>query len=199
MNAVEIAEIQRRIGAAPDGIWGPLTWAALFAFAGCRDAGRAEALGLGGHRHLKAYGIFTPLRIAHFMAQAAHETGDFCWLEEIWGPTNAQQRYEGRLDLGNTQAGDGYRFRGRGIFQLTGRANYRDMSVAVRRDLLAEPELAADPEISVQIAASFWKSRRLSPLADQDRVEAITKKINGGLNGFPRRVAKLERLKEVLL
>jgi putative chitinase len=138
---------------------------------------------------LPKYGITTPLRLAHFWAQMSHECAGFRTLHEYWGPTPAQKRYEGRKDLGNTQPGDGYRFRGRGIIQLTGRANYAAMSKTLKVDLIANPELAADAAIAIRVACDYWKSRRLNALADKNDIVAITKKINGGTNGLADRKA----------
>jgi putative chitinase len=145
------------------------------------------------------YEINTPLRRCHFWAQAAHESGGFKYLTEIWGPTPAQAKYEGRKNLGNTQDGDGYLFRGRGIFQLTGRANYADMSKRIGRDLVINPELAAKPDVALLIACEYWKSRKLNALADADDVLAITKKINGGTNGLEDRRVNLARAKALWL
>ena len=140
---------------------------------------------------LPAYKIdANPRRMAHFWAQAAHECDGFKTLEEYWGPTPAQKRYEGRKDLGNTQPGDGYRFRGRGIFQLTGRDNYARMSKKLGIDLIADPDKAADPVISLKIACEYWQSRKLNALADKNDIETITRRINGGLNGYADRRAR---------
>ncbi|MFN3892019.1 MAG: glycoside hydrolase family 19 protein [Beijerinckiaceae bacterium] len=148
-----------------------------------------NALASAAPRILAQYGITTPLRLAHFWAQASHECAGFRTMYEYWGPTAAQKRYEGRKDLGNTQPGDGFRFRGRGIFQLTGRFNYADMSRKLGLDLVAKPDLAADPEVALRIACEYWKSRNLNALADKNDIVAITKKINGGTNGLADRRA----------
>lgn len=183
-----------------DGAAGPQTYSALFSYMAGRDLGdRGAALGKGASGHFAAYDIDTPLRIAHFMAQAAHETGGFKWLHELWGPTPTQQRYEGRADLGNTQPGDGSLFRGRGIFQLTGRGNYASYGEVIGVDLVSHPEQAEDPEISVLIACAYWKRHGLNDLADADDVVGITRKINGGTNGLADREAMLARAKAVLL
>jgi putative chitinase len=139
---------------------------------------------------LEKYHINTPLRQAHFWAQAAHETAGFKYTHEIWGPTKAQKRYEGRKDLGNTVPGDGYKFRGRGIFQLTGRANYRTYGMKINVDLLSNPDAAAGAENALKIACEYWNTRGLSKYADANNIEAITKRINGGLNGLSDRKAK---------
>jgi putative chitinase len=99
------------------------------------------------------YAIDTALRAAHFLAQACHESDGFCTTEEY----TTEARYEGRADLGNTQPGDGPRFKGRGLFQLTGRANYTLHGDVLNLDLVGDPTLATDPKISLLIACEFWK------------------------------------------
>lgn len=126
------------------------------------------------------HGIITVDRQAIFLAQAAHETDGFHTLEEY----ASGQAYEGRADLGNTQPGDGRRYKGRGIFMLTGRFNYRTTGERIKVDLESRPELASDPDISVLIACDYWKTRGLEALADKRDFLAITKRINGGLNGW---------------
>ena len=144
--------------------------------------------------HAPKYEINTYLRMCHFLAQAAHESAGFRTLEEY----ASGSAYEGRKDLGNTKKGDGVRYKGRGIFQLTGRANYRDMGKKLGYDLENNPQLAQTPEVSVLTALEYWKSRKLSPLADKDDVTNITKKINGGLNGFEDRKQYLARAKRFI-
>jgi putative chitinase len=138
--------------------------------------------------------INTYLRVCHFLAQCAHESDQFKTLEEY----ASGAAYEGRKDLGNTQTGDGRRFKGRGIIQLTGRANYTEASNDLGVDLVNNPELAEDPEISVRTAIWFWEKRKLNQFADKDDVTTITKRINGGLNGFEDRKDKLARAKKAL-
>lgn len=137
------------------------------------------------------------LRQAHFLAQAAHETDSFRTLEEYGGPTY-WKRYEGRKDLGNVHAGDGVRYHGRGIFQLTGRANYEAYGRKLGVDLIGNPGLAAEPAASVRIAVQFWKARGLDAWADRDDVEQVTRKINGGTNGLAERKAYLKRAKAMV-
>lgn len=134
--------------------------------------------------------IDTPLRRAHFIAQLAHESGAFRYDEELADGS----AYEGRADLGNTQPGDGRRFKGRGLIQLTGRANYAAYGRAIGRDLLADPTpVASDPALAVDVACWFWETRGLNALADADDVERVTRRINGGLNGLADRQAYLRR------
>ena len=133
--------------------------------------------------------INTPQRKAMFLAQVGHESGGLHWTVEIWGPTPAQSRYEGRKDLGNTRPGDGYRFRGRGLLQTTGRDNYRATGQAIGLDLWASPELLGQPEPAARSAAWFWESRGLNEIADRGDNLAATKRINGGTNGLDDRQA----------
>lgn len=150
------------------------------------------------HPHLvEAMGEFeidTPLRQAAFLAQIAHESGSLKYVREI----ASGDAYEGRADLGNTEAGDGVRFKGRGLIQITGRANYRDCGEALGLDLLATPSALEQPANACRSAAWFWNSRKLNPLADREDFRGITKKINGGYNGWDDRVKYYERAKEVL-
>lgn len=143
---------------------------------------------------LPSYGIDTPLRVSHFLAQAAHETADFRTLVE-YGPDSYFTRYDGRKDLGNVQPGDGLRFKGRGIFQLTGRINYRVYGQRLGVDLENNPARAAQAETSVKIACEYWKAKGLNGWADRDDVNEITRRINGGFNGLQDRKNKLLKAK----
>jgi predicted chitinase len=140
------------------------------------------------------FAIDRPAREAAFVAQLAHESGQFRFMEEIWGPTDQQRRYEPPDDLaarlGNTQPGDGRRFKGRGPIQITGRANYQRFGALLDVDLLAEPERAALPELAFRIAGLFWAKKGLNQLADlatDDAFREITRRINGGFNGLEDR------------
>jgi len=133
--------------------------------------------------HMPKYDVDTFLRVCHFLAQAAHESASFRTLEEY----ASGAAYEGRKDLGNVNKGDGVRYKGRGIFQLTGRANYRQMSKILNVDLENNPELAETPEISVLTALEYWKTRGLNRWADANDIVTITKRINGGTNGLSDR------------
>lgn len=154
------------------------------------------------NRAMQAYGINTMLRTAAFVAQLAHESGEFRWMEEIWGPTDAQRRYEPPSDLsaklGNTAAGDGKRFKGRGPIQITGRFNYRKYGDLLGIDLTADPAAAAAPEVAFATAGLFWKTNGLNELADTEQFVTITRRINGGTNGLPDRQKYYEAAKVVL-
>lgn len=142
--------------------------------------------------------INTPVRQAAFLAQIAHETGRFKWIREIWGPTPAQLRYEGRADLGNTQPGDGKRFMGRGLIQVTGRANYTRAAAALGIDCVNHPELLEAPTNAARSAGDFWRTRGLNEAADAGQFERITRRINGGLNGYTERCVLWDQAKRVL-
>lgn len=142
--------------------------------------------------------INTRLRQAAFVAQIAHETGSFRYMREIWGPTAAQQGYEGRADLGNNRLGDGKRFKGRGAIQLTGRANYKKYGELLGLDLESVPELAESSEHCFRIAGGFWKTHGLNELADTGLFKTITKRINGGTNGLPERIDFYEKALEYM-
>jgi predicted chitinase len=141
--------------------------------------------------------IDTPLRQAHFLAQVGHESGEFRFRAEI---ANGEA-YQGRVDLGNLQPGDGRKFKGRGLIQLTGRANYGDYGRAIGREaeLLETPELVeTDPELCVDVAGWFWAKRNLNALADADDLTTLTRRVNGGLNGIDDRRRLLLRAKALL-
>ena len=151
------------------------------------------------------FAIERPPRAAAFLAQLAHESGQFRFMEEIWGPTPAQRRYEppGKLatDLGNTETGDGKRFKGRGPIQITGRANYRRYGDLLGVDLIDDPPRAALPEVAFRVAGLYWSKKGLNELADQVTRQAfreITRRINGGFNGLADRERFYETAKTVL-
>jgi putative chitinase len=128
--------------------------------------------------------INTALRRVHFLAQIGHESAELTYSEEI----ASGRAYEGRRDLGNAQPGDGVRFKGRGLIQITGRANYAEYGRSRGRDFTGS-----------SAAAQFWNTHNLNRLADRDDVLAITKIINGGTNGLADRKVLLGRAKFFLL
>lgn len=144
-------------------------------------------------------------RLAHFIAQIVHESGNFRWDGEIWGPTPAQMRYEGRRDLGNVQRGDGSKFRGRGPIQCTGRANYRLFTAWVRKFIPDAPDFEQHPELlntdpyEGLSAIWFWSTNDLDALADLGSVARVTRRINGGYNGLRDREKYYVRSALVLL
>ena len=141
--------------------------------------------------------IDTLLRRACFLAQLAHESGSLRYTAEIWGPTPAQAGYEGREDLGNNQVGDGKRFKGRGLIQITGRANTLRCLAALGRP--AEDFAFLETPLGASLSAGwFWDERGLNDTADLGNFGTITKKINGGYNGLDDRIRHYVRIRKVL-
>lgn len=171
----------------------------LAAAVGCpaeRAAKWADALNTAMER----YDINTPERQAAFLAQVGHESGRLIYVREIWNPAQCpwQAKYEGRADLGNVHPGDGARFKGRGLIQITGRANYRACGAALGEDLEDRPELLEQPIFAAMSAAWFWKAHGCNELADGGSFRAITRVINGGFNGLDDRLALWETAKGAL-
>ena len=194
MNTNDIKNLQKAAGVHDDGIIGRGTLTAVFRKLGANQA-RAEELGLAANVHFRTYGILdNSLRLIHFLAQLAHESGNFRYMEEI----ASGAAYEGRKDLGNTQLGDGKRFKGRGPIQLTGRANYRRYGQQLGIDFENNPAIVAIPSVGLLVACKFWSDNGLNALADQDDVLTITRRINGGTNGLADRKAKLEMIKGMM-
>lgn len=141
------------------------------------------------------YGIVTALQKSHFLGQVAHESDSFRTAREY----ASGAAYEGRKDLGNTQPGDGKRFRGRGLIQVTGRSNYLQCSLHFFGDdrLLRNPEILEQPEYAARCAGWYWQSRGLNKWADQDNLREITRRINGGYNGLADREKKTAQAKRL--
>lgn len=138
--------------------------------------------------------INTPERQAAFIAQVGHESGQFRYVKEIASGV----AYEMRTDLGNTEPGDGVKYKGRGLIQLTGKANYIALMLALDIDCVDHPELVELPENACRSAAWWWKQHGLNELADAGDFERITRRINGGTNGEADRLALYEKAQEIL-
>lgn len=176
-----------------DGKAGPKTFAALL----CRAAGPgktpttlmiAVATSLAGQ--LEPGGINTPLRIRHFLAQAACETWAFKTLRE----DSDGHAYEGSRVLGNTQPGDGLRFIGRGLLDTTGRWNYQQLHALTGLDCVDHPELLEVPDKAVLAAVSYWNSKHVNAWADKNDIRGVTFAVNGGYNGLSDRQIYFDRL-----
>lgn len=142
-------------------------------------------------------GLDKPHRFAHFAAQLCHESGAFKYDRELWGPTPAQARYDTRTNLGNTAAvdGDGKKFMGRSALQLTGRANYRSFTTWCQDNIsVLSPDFDTHPDLintdpwEGLVPIWFWTTRTLNKYADQNDIEMVTRRINGGLNGYADRM-----------
>lgn len=145
---------------------------------------------------LDEFGIDTPLRQAHFLAQLAHESDNFNTTEEYASGAD----YEGRIDLGNVYPGDGVRFKGRGLIQVTGRANYGSCSrgLGLGDALIKQPTLLNHEDLAARSAGWFWQTHDLNRVADRDDVVRATRIVNGGQRGLDDRIAKLRRAKVAL-
>lgn len=146
------------------------------------------------NKAMAEFEINTPVRIAHFMAQVAHESDGFNTTVEY----ASGEAYEWREDLGNVFSGDGRRFKGRGLIQLTGRYWYKIFGDEIGVDLISNPQLLEGADLACKSAAWFWNKHDLNILADRQDVYMITKLINGGTNGLEARLSYLERAKKVL-
>lgn len=202
----KVKEWQSANGLTSDGIVGDGTWNKMFApitenISILQDSGNLSLDKLKGHvpdaviaqipDTAHKFNITTNLRLAHFLSQCAHESGNWKYRLEI----ASGKAYEGRKDLGNTQAGDGVRFKGRGYIQLTGRVNYGKFSTFIGEDCVAYPELVAN-KYPLASAAFFFNSNKLWAICDQgstdDVVTKVTRRVNGGTNGLADRLQKFK-------
>ena len=167
---------------------------------------RIEAFTPGVNATFEKYNINSPLRITHFLAQIMHESGGFKWLRELWGPTDQQKKYDPpfRLakTLGNINRGDGFKYRGRGLIQLTGKHNYTKFTNEIGPEFdvnfVSQPDLVESAPYAVLVAGWYWNSRNINEVADQDNLREVTRRINGGFNGLEDRRKYLKRAKLVL-
>ena len=137
------------------------------------------------------FSINTPLRQQHFIAQCAHESDHFKTTQEY----ASGRAYEGRKDLGNTQKGDGVRYKGRGLIQLTGRANYTAASKALGEPYVEQPDLVERFPAAAIVSGWFWVTHKCNEAADKDDPRAVCKIVNGGYNGLDSRLAALKDCK----
>jgi putative chitinase len=145
----------------------------------------------------------TPQRTAAWLAQVGHESGRLRYVREIWGPTKQQLRYELGTPLaarlGNVQEGDGYRYMGRGLLQITGRANYCNARDKLSEFMSDVPDFEATPEAlqyrlwAALTASLYWKTRNLNRYVDSGNFSELTRRINGGYNGLADRQALYAR------
>ena len=151
--------------------------------------------------YLPCFCIDTPLRLAHFFAQVLHESGGLRYTEEIASGAAYDTGAKARM-LGNTPArdGDGEKYKGRGLIQITGRYNYNMLNRWLNKpelDVYHYPRLLKRPDLAVLSAIHFWRVRNLNTLADEDNFMAVTRAVNGGIRGLTDRHELLERAKDV--
>lgn len=156
--------------------------------------GRVDRFLVFINRYAPEFGITTSLRMAHYLAQVAHESAELKYTKEL----ASGAEYEGRKDLGNTSRGDGVRYKGRGLIQLTGKANYKAYKEYCGFDVVAKPELLEQPLGATRSSMWYWQTHGLNALADKDDVKAVTRRINGGYNGLADREKYLTRAKKAL-
>lgn len=167
----------------------PEQLAQVMPFAGTRGTNFAPHLNAA----MAEFSIDTPQRQAAFLAQIAHESGSLKYVKEIADGS----AYEGRKDLGNTSPGDGPRYKGRGLLQITGKANYRACGAGLGLDLVSFPQLLEQPDNACRSAGWFWQSRGLNHFADKDLFGSLCKRVNGGYNGLDDRIQHWLRARKV--
>ena len=204
-----VKEWQKKNGLEDDGVVGNVTWSKLTIVKEevVIPTSQFKLENLKGHipdsviaqipATATKFNITNNLRLAHFLSQCAHESGDFKWVVEF----ASGKAYEGRKDLGNTEVGDGVRFKGRGFIQLTGRANYAKFSKFCNEDCVANPDLVST-KFPMLSAAYFFDSIKLWSVCDlgstDDIVKKVTKKVNGGYNGLEDRQKKFDKFWSLL-
>jgi len=146
------------------------------------------------NQYMDEFEINTIQRKQFFLSQIGHESGQLRYCEEI----ASGKAYEGRVDLGNINLGDGVKFKGRGLIQITGRSNYFKLSRAFSVNFIVTPELLKDPKYAVKSACWFWKTNGLNEIADTGDFKKVTKKINGGYNGLDDRFKLFELCKQFI-
>lgn len=146
------------------------------------------------NKAIHEYEINTPQRLRMFLAQIGHESGQLRYVREL----ASGEAYEGRSDLGNTETGDGIKYKGRGLIQITGKRNYALCSLALDLPLLENPELLEQPLYAALSAGWFWKNSNLNSLADLNLFKEVTKRINGGYNGYADRYKLYQRAFDVI-
>ena len=203
----KVKEWQSQNGLVADGVVGQSTWDKMFPKQPSNNTTTLRLDKLKGQvpdsviaqipETAAKFNITTNLRLAHFLAQCAHESGNFNFVVEL----ASGKAYEGRKDLGNTQPGDGVRFKGRGYIQLTGRANYAQFSKFCGEDCVANPDLVAT-KYPMMSAAYFFNTNKLWTICDKGATDAVvtsvTKRVNGGTNGLQDRLDKFRLYNRLL-
>lgn len=170
-----------------------LGWRSLRVVTGRKDVSvdQYKAISVDLGEAMRRFEITKPERVRCFLATVLHESGGFRYREEIASGAG----YEGRRDLGNTQPGDGRRYKGRSYIQITGRANYRAVSNALGVNFLANPQKLAEPKYAARAAAWWFKTNGCNELADRGGLVAVTKRVNGGYNGMADRKRYYSRVR----
>jgi putative chitinase len=188
------------------------------------DAALVDKLLPGINEALVKFQINTPLRISHFLAQLLHESGNLLrTIENLnYGAPGllstfrkyftveqatqyarkpekiAARVYANRMENGDEATGDGWKYRGRGYIQLTGKSNYKALTESLNVDFVANPDLVATPQYAALSAGWYWNSRGINKLADADDILKVTKAINGGTIGLEDRKHHLAHVKSII-
>lgn len=147
---------------------------------------------------LDRWGIYSPLCAVAAIATVGVESGNFWPVKERGGPTYLTNLYENRKDLGNLNPGDGVKFRGRGFIQITGRWDYEHFGPEIGQDLLGNPDLALEPAAAADILAAYFDERQVQRFADAQNWEMVRRRVDGGLNGWPRFIDAVTKLVSAL-
>lgn len=205
-----VKEWQSKNGLTADGVIGDVSWSKLFGEVKPEltfNSGELKLEKLKGKipdnvlaqipDTASKFGITTNLRLAHFLSQCAHESGNFKWVVEF----ASGKAYEGRKDLGNTEVGDGVKFKGRGYIQLTGRANYTKFSKFCNEDCVTNPDLVST-KFPMLSAAYFFNSTKLWSVCDlgstDEVVTKVSRRVNGGTNGLAERIENFHKFWNLL-
>ena len=208
-----VKDWQKKNGLTSDGVVGDATWVKLFGNSTTQPVISGGVLKLEKLKGVipdgvisqipdtaTKFNITTNLRLAHFLSQCAHESGNFKYTKEL-GNDAYFQKYEGRKALGNTQPGDGSKFKGRGFIQLTGRVNYEKFSKFCGEDCVTNPDLVST-KYPMMSAAYFFDKNKLWSIcdggSDDETVKKLTKRINGGYNGLEDRQKKFDKFWDLL-
>lgn len=146
---------------------------------------------------MRGFAIVGPKREAAFLATIAVESLELTYTRELGGPSYFD-KYDDRKDLGNVEPGDGYRFKGRGLIQITGRASYEKASKALGIDYVEDPTLMESEEEATRVSCWWWQDAGCNEIADIPDFKAVTRRVNGGLTAYDRRVTYYERALAIL-
>lgn len=147
--------------------------------------------------YMRGFAIVGPKREAAFLATIAVESLELTYTRELGGPSYFD-KYDDRVDLGNNEPGDGFRFKGRGLIQITGRANYEEASKALGINYVEDPALMESEEEATRVSCWWWQDNGCNELADVPNFKAVTRRVNGGLSHYDRRVTYYEKALTIL-